>query len=1028
MAKEDKEAKAAKKKAEKEEKEAKKKAEAEEKKKAKEDKKKEKKKAKDDKKSEKNALAEAKKKAAKKAAKKKKGGGDDDPDSEDEAEEKPQDAEGGDGGGGGGDDDDSDDGGGGGGGGRESMDEDADMTAEEAQEELEDLCVRVLQRAYRRKRGRRALREMVRANFVKEYDQETGEFFYKNVRSGAIQHLKPAALGTEDLPDPPVYFAPKGYMASESAVRQFAAVIACNAFSDPKLPNITEAVMKDHEELHATLVHPYLCKYKDEDCVFMRNPTMSGAKGNLEGLKDIVKKAWKLEETFAPKGTKYESHGLLLIYVATHVVNITRGPNAGSYLCFADSNLSSPEAIKKTTITVKNFCKIISKVNCKEKVVFLDIAHGEKPKGGAFSTMQVYPPTDIYREVAKQCDARVIGSCKLGADLFAFGGGAATTKKKKKAPGAAAAPGAKKPAAKGNKRGSKDNKRGSKDAAPDAGGEGAGGEGGEDGAAPALTDLEKELMLAQVVARGFEEDAAREALDAVAWVDIESAAEAAQAAAAEAAGAAAAAAGVDAPKAKKQPPKALVAVGRVALGAARSVGKFARDIANIQLIKVYKDERTGEWEVEDEGQYFGKLPQRFKNWVKRQVRMAKDDLIKRYKAGAERRAAAAVRAAANFEQAHYHGEDGSVFGRACVQALRGSASTPETQYLGRVLAEDTYEFVKKECAKIVDAREAAEEARLEAERKKREEEEGPPKPGAKPEPARLRLTQTVQTAIGRKNSRELDFTTCSLPSPPPPPAPPRAIKVHDRSCNLAWKDPKFSGAAPIQYEVYSLGTAKYDSTDWAQVGKFTTITKPLFQAPHLTPGMAVKFKVRARNHGEWGEFSDESEYIVPTSQPLEPVPVIMQKAAQKGMQYVLLSMTKHAKSAEAQKLGCWQLATTATKARGFKRPALARDTAVVVLEAMNTFVLDAEMQAKGCLVLGWCFYKHLGVARELDKLGVEDTIKKACENFAANVAVNSNAQWALANLHTREEGPGIMGARDAKAIAAITASARAWGE
>ena len=139
-------------------------------------------------------------------------------------------------------------------------------------------------------------------------------------------------------------------------------------------------------------------------------------------------------------------------------------------------------------------------------------------------------------------------------------------------------------------------------------------------------------------------------------------------------------------------------------------------------------------------------------------------------------------------------------------------------------------------------------------------------------------------------------------------------------------------------------------------------------------------------------------------------------------------MQKHAKSAEAQKLGCWQLATTATKARGFKRGGLARDTAVTVLDAMNTFVLDAEMQAKGCLVLGWCFYKHLGVARELDKLGVEDTIKKACENFAANVAVNSNAQWALANLHTREEGPGIMGARDAKALAAITASARAWGE
>jgi hypothetical protein len=94
------------------------------------------------------------------------------------------------------------------------------------------------------------------------------------------------------------------------------------------------------------------------------------------------------------------------------------------------------------------------------------------------------------------------------------------------------------------------------------------------------------------------------------------------------------------------------------------------------------------------------------------------------------------------------------------------------------------------------------------------------------------------------------------------------------------------------------------------------------------------------------QFSEESEYIVPTSQPLVPVAVDMQMSARKGMVYVLKSMQKNDKIAEAQKLGCWQLSVVATKQRGFKRGGLAKDCAQVVLEAMRTFVLDADMQVR----------------------------------------------------------------------------------
>lgn len=157
-----------------------------------------------------------------------------------------------------------------------------EATEEELEEERMDVAVRLIQDLYRKRRGRKLLREMVRANFIKEYDQETGEFFYKNIRTGKTQHTKPAALGSEDLPDPPVYFAPKGYIAEESATRQFACVITCSQYSEAKLENLAEHVNQDHEDLRGAIIHPYLAKFKDEDCIFMKNPTKSGVTTNFD--------------------------------------------------------------------------------------------------------------------------------------------------------------------------------------------------------------------------------------------------------------------------------------------------------------------------------------------------------------------------------------------------------------------------------------------------------------------------------------------------------------------------------------------------------------------------------------------------------------------------------------------------------------------------------------------------------------------------------------------------------------------------
>ena len=217
--------------------------------------------------------------------------------------------------------------------------------------------------------------------------------------------------------------------------------------------------MKDHEELHATLVQVRR-KYKDEDCVFMRNPTMSGAKGNLEGLKRrAVKKAWTLEETHRASGTKARRTACCSS-TKTHVLHHARAAERG-LACASDrlDHLSAARGHQEDDHHRQELPQDHQQgQRGKEKVVFLDIAHGEKPKGGAFSTMQVYPPTDIYARGRHQCDARVIGVQAAPTCLRSAAASATTSRAPRSAADRLAAPpffdiAEHKQAAKANKRG-----------------------------------------------------------------------------------------------------------------------------------------------------------------------------------------------------------------------------------------------------------------------------------------------------------------------------------------------------------------------------------------------------------------------------------------------------------------------------------------------------------------------------------------------------------------------------------------------
>ena len=57
-----------------------------------------------------------------------------------------------------------------------------EATADELEEEAQDTAVRKIQSIYRARRARNLMKQLIKANYVKEYDEETGYFFYRNKR------------------------------------------------------------------------------------------------------------------------------------------------------------------------------------------------------------------------------------------------------------------------------------------------------------------------------------------------------------------------------------------------------------------------------------------------------------------------------------------------------------------------------------------------------------------------------------------------------------------------------------------------------------------------------------------------------------------------------------------------------------------------------------------------------------------------------------------------------------------------------
>ncbi|CAM9743982.1 unnamed protein product, partial [Ectocarpus fasciculatus] len=152
----------------------------------------------------------------------------------------------------------------------------------------QDEAVRLIQGLFRAKRARYVIRELVKANYVKEIDSLSGEPIYRNRRTGYISRRKPVFLGDDDLETPRYFTALDNYDPGKSAIPQFAVIITNQEFESPKIPNIPEQVLADHDALRETLEHPYFSKFQSENCFFVKNATSEVMTASLASVQGQV--------------------------------------------------------------------------------------------------------------------------------------------------------------------------------------------------------------------------------------------------------------------------------------------------------------------------------------------------------------------------------------------------------------------------------------------------------------------------------------------------------------------------------------------------------------------------------------------------------------------------------------------------------------------------------------------------------------------------------------------------------------------
>ena len=73
-------------------------------------------------------------------------------------------------------------------------------------------------------------------------------------------------------------------MNQPPCIRYFGLVITNQQFESAKIPDLHKSVLADHDKLSNTMSHPYLCKFAEDDCIFLKDASLSALVNSFETI------------------------------------------------------------------------------------------------------------------------------------------------------------------------------------------------------------------------------------------------------------------------------------------------------------------------------------------------------------------------------------------------------------------------------------------------------------------------------------------------------------------------------------------------------------------------------------------------------------------------------------------------------------------------------------------------------------------------------------------------------------------------
>jgi hypothetical protein len=285
----------------------------------------------------------------------------------------------------------------------------------------------------------------------------------------------------------------------------------------------------------------------------------------------------------------------------------------------------------------------------------------------------------------------------------------------------------------------------------------------------------------------------------------------------------------------------------------------------------------------------------------------------------------------------------------------------------------------------------------------------------------IKVVQTPQFFLPAVTSEAVNvasFPVCMRCCVPPRTDEPFVVRATESTVSLQWYNPLFDGVKPKSYRV-EMKTFSRNFSDWMPLRNTGLITSPMYVIKDLPLGIAVQFRVCARNNGGWGEVSEPCAAVIP-GENLAPLPteVRWRRIVRAGVLGILDYLEVHAQNRWEHLIGFRFLLDYAQKHQGFKK-GYRMKVARVTLKATGTFDIDLNILSSSFYLMGYALMAmdvpprrrkaaNQGVREYLVDGGVVKLSGKFLESHRNNPRLIGSVTWLRSNLDEVPQNPVII--------------------